>query len=69
MKVKELVNELRYFNPDAEIKIIANYREKNITGICWDSGDGYCDERNIEKEKINTKKVFLDIDISDKKEM
>lgn len=70
MKVKELVEHLTHFNPNAEIEIIVNYKEKNITEICWDSGDAYCDdERNIEKEKMNAEKVFLDTDISDKKEI
>ena len=60
MKVNELIKFLCDFNPGAEVKIIGEDDTTNeIVNFGWSSGDCDPKERDIVKEKYETKQVHL----------
>jgi len=59
MKVKDLIEILSNFNPNAEVKIIYNSIWHDITDYGWGSSDTSTAERDITHEKITTNTVSL----------
>lgn len=62
MKVKELVNILRYFSPDADVTVNIDGQEHPIIEYSWynyNGADSADVVRNVEKEKFNADAVSL----------
>lgn len=67
MKVGELMEKLREFNPMAEVRVRADDRRIALKGICtWTSHDGESPGNyDMAKSKMFTPRVTLDTDDND----
>lgn len=64
MKVKELIKELKKFNKDAEINIIAHCKKEDFS-FAWSNESGsesYSPIRDIKNEKLAADQVDLYVD-------
>lgn len=65
IRVKDLINLLGNFNPDAVVNVDTGRCKAGITGIYgWSSDSDSCGDRDITMEKLNTTAVTLETTLS-----